>query len=75
MLLPGHCIALALSFYYVKRHFHFRSDAWASRESVVADRDEYVEGAIAVQPLMRELPGIFTLIHLQLKTFFAVYFS
>ena len=34
-----------------------RSDAWASRESVVADRDEFVEGAIAIQPLMRELPG------------------
>ena len=23
----------------------------------MADRDEFVEGAIAVQPLMRELPG------------------
>jgi hypothetical protein len=23
----------------------------------VADRDEFVEGAIAIQPLMRELPG------------------
>ncbi len=34
-----------------------RSDAWASRESVVHSREEFVEGAIAVQPLMRELPG------------------
>ena len=33
------------------------SDAWASRESVVEDREEIVEGAIAVQPLRRELPG------------------
>lgn len=33
------------------------SDAWASRESVVAMREEFVEGAIAVQPLRRELPG------------------
>jgi len=33
------------------------SDAWASRESVVAGRESVVEGAIAVQPLRRELPG------------------
>ena len=32
------------------------SDAWASRESVTEDREEFVEGAIAVQPLRRELP-------------------
>ncbi|XP_023342942.1 metabotropic glutamate receptor 2 [Eurytemora carolleeae] len=33
------------------------SDAWASRESVVYGREEVVEGAIAVQPLRRALPG------------------
>ena len=33
------------------------SDAWASRESVVQERETVVEGAIAVQPLRRELPG------------------
>lgn len=32
------------------------SDAWASRESVVENREEYVEGAIAIQPLRRVLP-------------------
>ena len=32
------------------------SDAWASRESVVANREEFVEGAIAIQPLRRTLP-------------------
>ena len=32
------------------------SDAWASRESVTEDREEFVEGAIAVQPLRKELP-------------------
>ena len=31
------------------------SDAWASRESVVEDREEIVEGAIAIQPLRRKL--------------------
>ncbi len=33
------------------------SDAWASRESVVEDREDIVEGAIAIQPLRKELPG------------------
>lgn len=33
------------------------SDAWASRESVVHGREEFVEGAIAIQPLRRRLPG------------------
>jgi hypothetical protein len=33
------------------------SDAWASRESVVEDREEFVEGAIAIQPLRRMLPN------------------
>lgn len=33
------------------------SDAWASRESVVEKREEIVEGAIAVQPLRKDLPG------------------
>ena len=32
------------------------SDAWASREEVVKDREAIVEGAIAVQPLRRKLP-------------------
>lgn len=32
------------------------SDAWASRESVVENREEFVEGAIAIQPLRRVLP-------------------
>ena len=32
------------------------SDAWASRESVVENREEVVEGAIAVQPLRINLP-------------------
>ena len=31
------------------------SDAWASRESVVEDREEFVQGAIAIQPLRRKL--------------------
>ena len=31
------------------------SDAWASRESVVEDREEIVQGAIAIQPLRRQL--------------------
>ena len=33
------------------------SDAWASRESVVYGREEVVHGAIALQPLRRQLPG------------------
>ena len=33
------------------------SDAWASRESVTEDREEFVEGAIAVQPLREKLPN------------------
>ena len=33
------------------------SDAWASRESVVQHREQFVEGAIAIQPLRRELPN------------------
>ena len=33
------------------------SDAWASRESVVYGREEVVRGAIALQPLRRQLPG------------------
>ncbi len=33
------------------------SDAWASRESVVENREDIVEGALAIQPLRRELPG------------------
>ena len=33
------------------------SDAWASRESVVKNREEFVQGAIAIQPLRRNLPG------------------
>ena len=33
------------------------SDAWVSRESVVAGREEVVHGAIALQPLRRQLPG------------------
>lgn len=33
------------------------SDAWASRESVTDDREEFVEGAIAIQPLRKELPN------------------
>ena len=32
------------------------SDAWASRESVVENREGVVEGAIAIQPLRRSLP-------------------
>ena len=35
------------------------SDAWASRESVVEDREEIVEGAIAIQPLRRKLKKLF----------------
>ena len=31
------------------------SDAWASRESVTETREEFVEGAIAIQPLRRKL--------------------
>ena len=33
------------------------SDAWASRESVVENKEEIVEGAIAIQPLRRNLPA------------------
>ena len=33
------------------------SDAWVSRESVVFGREEVVHGAIALQPLRRQLPG------------------
>ena len=33
------------------------SDAWASRKSVVAGREEVVHGAIALQPL-RSIPDI-----------------
>ena len=33
------------------------SDAWASRESVVENREEFVDGALAIQPLRRQLPG------------------
>lgn len=33
------------------------SDAWASRESVVENREEFVEGAIAIQPLRRSIPS------------------
>ena len=32
------------------------SDAWASRESVVENREGVVEGAIAIQPLRKSLP-------------------
>ena len=35
------------------------SDAWASRESVVEDREEFVEDAIAIQPLRNALPPQF----------------
>ena len=33
------------------------SDAWSSREVVVQHREPFVEGAIAIQPLRRELPN------------------
>ena len=33
------------------------SDAWASRESVVENKEEFVEGAIAIHPLRRNLPA------------------
>ena len=33
------------------------SDAWASRESVVKNKEEFVEGAIAIHPLRRNLPA------------------
>ena len=33
------------------------SDAWASRESVVENREEFVDGAIAIMPLRRILPA------------------
>ena len=53
----GKLIEAAKSLGVKDRFIWVGSDAWASRESVVEDREEFVEGAIAIQPLRRKLPG------------------